>query len=137
MPTDAEQVPHLSARELLSSIFSQVHHLSEGMGRTSGQIDEVSRHVASIAETLHQHIEDESGLSMRLDDLATQSQQRHKALHERLDAHASIIHSAAGARRLAKWLLGGVGSLVLMLLGALLQAGSWHHVVELLSAGAP
>ena len=133
-PPGADPPTHYSARALLDAIFAQVHHLSEGSGRTAGQLDEVARQLTNVGATLHAHIEEEVGLVARLDDLSAQSRKRHEAIHERLDDHAAMLHRAAGARSLAKWLIGGIGSLLLMFLGAVLQSGAEKHVLSALGA---
>ena len=68
------------------------------IGHTAGVLEELTRHLSMLSDTLHRHIEEEAGTSAEVRLLSERSDERHERLNTRLDKLEKAAHRAAGAR---------------------------------------
>lgn len=83
-----------TAKQLLSDIHRGMLDVNRHLGRQEGVMDEMGRQLIELGRTLHAHIDEENGVAQALEQLRTDSRERHERLHDRLDKlETAAVHS--------------------------------------------
>ena len=104
----ADDQVSLTAREMLLSINQGMKEIYENIGKHEGAFDKFARQFNCLSESVRHHHESEADVVIKLDQVRTEANERHKVFNERLSSVEDAIIKSRVRWGVATIIFGGL-----------------------------